>query len=1387
MLVCLTNSIRIIKIFVGLELARQGNQAVSFTPHPRVAYTYNGDVVEYDTPLNFISADAKTSLMRGVKIDQSKLKKGFNPGDNPLTNQEDKFPRIEPRGKRSLSGIAEIFQAGTKFKHEEGEETYVRKFVSFEDEDRAHKKKLFKNGDYIRISNERIYMTAYNSENKSPLFFQEFQDDRGSNYSIIFTLFQITEIVSNQSIEEDNESDRGDGRAPNLPEGGILRFNPTKRYMLKHLLSGKHLAFNSGAVKLLEYAKSHEESKKVSIIMRRNEREDPSNQYIGQNSIFELRFDNGALSHRRKILAVGARDQLFTKQPDFAGSQSSGFKLTDDYLNKYLLAERFAVEVNSSKDAKFSSFRLIHPKEIEISFRFQAEYLANRFYDFLDSLRKFTRESSTVNNLIELNKEAVHLSVQYDEYTDNMYGITPDGVSQKIEIVNTIRRNLLREYRVFDLMYRVLYYTLLDANVLEKAKQVIDKNLEPTNRSQLEGVLALPESMKKLFLFSFIENDLNRHYCSQFIRVVISCAFYPDSGIFSLATDEERQEVKNITSQLCMTGLWDQDINGFRQLNYYKSIFKSREKQIYYNPASLKLLNHIMKSEIPKVPNDFRNVFVQPFLADDSNIKDLFPQIYEEEKKIYLRYSQKLSHSKEFVICLNDLVSKTFGSDKIYIDYFIEASNLICTLKKIGSPMFDSKIAEHYQLDVLKKAAQCIETTSSYNQIRTAILKLISEVYNTYTSGLFKELPADIYVSIEEDKAQANSLLSEINDAIKKSAEQGASKNDTKYLKLQSGERASKDSEILVPASIELNEKYDKSLLQKDPNKPLGNIHKRLLEEEKIELMDFNLACQTFDILETNIFESALGIITKTLGRRISSEDESPLITRDENSKRAPLNEQHYDNQSSSHAEEKIDKLATLLSKRDLNNKNSVSNTSKALDIFLQALLLDQDKEKDSVEKEMNQETKNALTNEILQYLRKVSNLENSVYNKIENMAFVFDLDTLSQIKHIVKASCRLNEISRTVIFHRDSSIKIEASVLLDLLKEVLDNQWSLFFIIYDTSKHFRYHNKEADQNDRFKEAFQNTRSNGLNLCTKLNLHAVNRFIQKIFHILSINQTLDTILQWTTDHEAKSEILSQIIRLNMFLLTVFVMDNKNNQMICSTMKGFLKQFYIEDSTKYNPDALILFGELLRGNKELLELSNPILYDIATAFLLKEMKNKISNTQENACLSASILNYHFWCQAAIPIGLYSSSSDIKEKWNDITQVDQFTSLHILQSTKDIIKLPYCYYSIRELLSSTIEALDSSPNSKEDGNIALELPAFSKLLPFFDSENFILQYGLKNMLAKCMIKAYLESGIQATFIQTEACEHIIACLIETRIKNEKKRRTQCKAHCSKLHIE
>ena len=641
-----------------------------------------------------------------------------------------------------------------------------------------------------------------------------------------------------KKTKKNHESDKVDKKASNLPEGCILEYNPTKRYMLKHLISGKYLTLDSESVKLSEYARIHEESMKLSIVMRRNERGDPSHKYIGQNSIYELRFNNEALDQNRKILTIGAGDEQFTKQPDFTGSHFSGFKLTDDYLNKFLLTERFAVEIKDSTDDKFSSFRLIHPKDIEVSSRFQGEFLANQFQKFLNSLAKLTRGSSTANKLIELNDEAADLSVQCNKYTGSTYGEVSDGISNKTEMVNAIRRVLLREYRVFDLMYRVLYYTLLDSNVLEKAKPLIDTSLKDTNTDQLRGVLDLLKSIQKLFLFSYIENDLNRHYCSQFIRVTISCAFYPDSGMFSLATDDEKQEAKNIASQLCRTGLWDQDINAFRQLNHYKSIFKSREKQISYDSATLKLLNRIMKSEIPKVHHDFRNVFVQTFLADDSNIEHLFPQVYEDERKIYLKYSLGLSQNRESLLCLSDLNSELFGLNKMHINYFIEASKLICTLKKIGSPMFDSKIAEHYQLDVLKRAAQCINTTPSYHQLRTAILKLISEIFDNYAPGLFKELPANIYVNIEEDDAQPSSLVLEINNAIRESAEQGVSKIDTKYLKLQSGNGTLKNLKLLIPASIESIDECDKILLQKYPNKLLDNIHEKL-KNGKLELKGF--------------------------------------------------------------------------------------------------------------------------------------------------------------------------------------------------------------------------------------------------------------------------------------------------------------------------------------------------------------------------------------------------------------------------------------------------------------------------------------------------------------------------------------------------------------------
>ena len=409
-----------------------------------------------------------------------------------------------------------------------------------------------------------------------------------------------------------------------------------------------------------------------------------------------------------------------------------------------------------------------------------------------------------------------------------------------------------------------------------------------------------------------------------------------------------------------------------------------------------------------------------------------------------------------------------------------------------------------------------------------------------------------------------------------------------------------------------------------------------------------------------------------------------------------------------------------------------------------------------------------SLLSEVIQQLKRISSYEGLLYIELNKLTIVHDAPSLKKTSDIVRTTFRLYEIAREVSFCKDNAITLDNLKIKELLDEILNHCWSLFFILYDPSKHFRYSSFSQDPEQRFKDAFIDSKTEQWDTCFTINENAINRPFQKIFNILKTSRALLKTLSWVLDKKTgfdeSQETHTHVIRLIIITIRAFVNNNAENQGVCSTTQDFIRLFYVQTFVNQAADGLLMFNDMMKGNKKLLKLPLKYLYDVSLSTFVGKLSDPINNTMLNSYLSAAIISFDYLAKSALTTDIFDPIDILREKWGQISQVEAFTSLNVLKLSNDVSSLPHCYYAIRETMAVTLRMLDRFDDEPRKINDIKVFLSFSKWLSFFESENYLLQYELKNLVTRCISKIYFESGKKGRFTQNfEETVTIISSLI------------------------
>jgi len=834
------------KTLVNLELGQQGNKNVYFKFVPMIGFIQEGDVVEYNIPLKVVSIKLDQPIVKGPEVNLSNARTILNEASNTVLNNQDNFPPVQPRRREPLFQQEKVSQCGCK-PADIVENTYIRKFINSKDLAELKKKRALVNGDYIRITNDKVYLTVIQGRNEDLLCFQNY----GSNSlksSSLYTLFQIIETQDDPSL---------------LPRGSLMEYQEGKKYVIRHVASGKILgADETGKLKLYERNSIEKGTETISLVLKNKIKDSAKATYIDKNSIMQLNF-HSASGKEEGTLSIGGPQKLPTGNLDTNTSWFFGFKLTDDYLNKVLRTERFKPVVKKGNlDDKTSYLKFTKLSFDEITSTFLVESMANQFTAFTDYLDEFIKGKHP--SLRGFNRELSKLLSCCQQFEKQMYENSNSIQHKDSQVPSSFIQILVREFRIYDMIFRLFFYMVRDTTLLNKVKEIRDKGgsaapslnnldrqkgknsftaLEDPQSSQkvsYKDVLELFSICKKIIFISYKKNNINRYYCSQFIRVPINCMLGTDHGLFSLAHFTEKLAMKDIMLEISKKGLWDEDLDALGQLNYYEEeLFHMVETQETFHTIYLRLIEHISLSKAPNLINTVRDHFVLKFLQKEGVLEHLFPRITDDQDKIYLEFTRKAHPTNNFKIALDQLdekalsnkVKKNAVDDRVRqaTNYLIASLDLLGAIALIGSPSLNLQVVRYYRYDTLVKTITTLKSSLNHTQIRQNLSEMMNRVHQRFFSLPFTKVPNRLQI-LNEDTFM-NTTMGNIDSFIQNAVNTNLSAVELEFMRNQDAHHLSEQLKNVITSDGDVAEVLN--LLRSNPTVTNLEEAQSLLEEVK--------------------------------------------------------------------------------------------------------------------------------------------------------------------------------------------------------------------------------------------------------------------------------------------------------------------------------------------------------------------------------------------------------------------------------------------------------------------------------------------------------------------------------------------------------------------------
>lgn len=1288
-----------------------------------------GDEIFYDQKIGIFSEKVELYLTTG---DLQKEKREINPS-NSYSRATSDFPKVMAR--RSPFEFN-----GNQFNASMNETAGEFKLSRFESNENIRQESSeLKNGDYIRIRHSDKWLTFYPNQDKKKETYFERLNDQFQSYNLIHTIFQVVEEQALQS----NPITTG------------------KSYILRHYLTGNYVLANSltGLKVDQDIKKSDGESPYCSFEVETDGKNGATSTTVQERAGLRIKFS-------------GLENEAYLKPTEDIPVKNVQFEINTLYFFGFKLPEEYSYK--NQKNLTRTMGEISKPFDAAENFNITIERVSREEMSRVIEVEEFTNELQSLVDLIsvpkqpemdhkslviEINKKIKSLVERCQQllleklHKAGKVGDNEEKVSlsqkkpYQIEISERDIQALMREFRIFDLIHMVNFLLIkkLPKNLEEVAPkegsaEETEAGTEESEKFNLEVFFSLYESFARILTSSLSQNTANRFYNSQYIRIYIH--FMSDSceGVFKKDDAElYLHKMKQITLGLLKILLWDDDLDGLGQLNFYQTmIFNTMKGDKTYQTYYLELLEHISSSKAYNLINSFRDAFITTVMTDAETLKAIFPVFKKKEEgdEIYVEFNR----DGPMEVALSEL-----HKEEEPYRYFIAALRVAVALSTSKFITFYHEFIKIYPLNILQAA---LGTPKVNVELKMLIHLIVLYVYFDYLKLPFNFIPANIQTATDELRQALNQEEKKIVDFCKTCIGEVEQTNLTlnniseevhKNINSLNTQDCSQQINLLEHfiASDFNFESAQVMLFYMNASIQNGNITIHFLNKAKEALIKVRRTYQNSEGNELRIIPTLLELFT--------------------------LVNQKMKNYST---------IAIYNQVIKTQNPNAEDYSRKII-AGLKKIHLETFAPFDMIS--LNEPAISAVS---FQYLQEVARYENSIADELDKFVILSTMKDVEMLKETIDIALTLNQNVRKYYVEKE----IEGDIILDGQEYVRNIELleKLLTFIYNPFEHFLFCDEKypdaaplEDINDPLARFFRVLRTEKVayrDLPFLLKPKAVSKLQQRIFAMLSIHDILLKLLNCTitlTVKEKPADAPAEVYqaRLILVILIAFVSRNKSNQDLLANSHGFISLYYQQKYIDKSCDTLTLFAEVMRDNDKLLEITKKFIYDITCYTFLGTIKPRSINKDSGAYLCTAVMSMHYLQKADIPLVTYNTFTVAEAKLDDLLKND-FSNLDLLKKIEEkaeqpIIKVdfPACYYNIREMLATLAEIIHATYQQKKKDKLG-KLRDHLRSAKFFQGlrkPEFRFEFDLKNLLLKVLNKLnFSKHEIVSDFISLEDFE-------------------------------
>ena len=1339
----------------NLRLSKERTQACYFK---FFSYLASGDraIIDYGSEMKLASI-ALNTVVTMASVKQTVDSIAFGPEDDEQEDKEQpRFASDSIRRDNILTsfGSSEPLAIGTALDSNDNNRIRLAEYCCRENLITFSKKKIIKNGDYVRFQLDDFYLTSSKSiyREELGLFGQRYENYR---YNFINSIFQVIKMDHSSEYPRAHEIQSSPKQNDSNTE------EDTEKFYLKHLITGHYLSHPKDRLyKPLSESEDEHNEQEIPYFQLGNSH--LNHKYsLTRNSRVSLKAFRNKQSIGEFFLESEVESHTVLQQ-DINSKYFIGFRNSEDKIKSRLQQFKKYIDCN---EAVGSFFKITSINDDEMKAILEFESYANALKHFMRVLQCCLRKNPKVTPAI------------FDYELTKVLRIS-EKIHAAIKSLDVHAQILVREFKIVDIIARFLYYFFIDPSIVFVLEE---------RKGEKSEIVDLLRNFTQIILSSSKNNDLTHFYSSQYIRVFIN-SLLSSSPLFSVCTKQETDTLRRSIMLLLFTFLWEKDLDTFGQLVFYEgAIFTQLDNHSDYSIYILLLLNHYFSKNSPNLINTLLDNFINNYVGDETRLAQIFPKITPQED------------SHDFTIHFSrpnyPSTMKLSTAPKEVQDYLVNVLKLIAATARSNSLKFWNIIINYYDESLCYKLLSSHHVNSS---LKYGVLIMVKSVHLAYNKLPFDRISPKIQLLTESNDTQ--NLCSTFDTTIKEAEaslisgfEAGILNNLNAFpnlMRLKSSNNIKEENpeDDRIPdthqsvcctsrkGSVDLDHEEDnhEHCHSRTSVINMNQLGYDILKEGVEDIQKGNLKSLlfTFQIMRTLLTEGSkdpgivclihhsLSILIHKLAERIENsetEEDDEYVNTCMRIQERLFNllyqietctvELAFQETIKIFSEKVLkDFLESLQQEnQDLTSHrkpsvttNESSEISEVQELYSSILTGWRSKEKLYQKANRNYETQyledqvmesfwkiientddGEFTNRTIGLIKSKTSFEAQVIKQLTECVIISENSDLWSFNKLASCLLTLNKILRRISL--DIEFGLPGKEDQNTLDEILQNLEEIFLIIYDYEQHI----KEEGQNlskpaarDLFIERYRYSKLKAkTEIPFRYKTECIQPFYQKMLRILEAPKILLPFITVLVNKATPPETIPPIVilgellnkyklgyRMVMSIITIFLHKNRDNQLLLSTEQKFITTFYRDDIMNSSVDAIFMFSEMCRENKKLLKLSRDYLHNVV-AFDFVEFYNQSDTKFEKP----DAINYI----ASLPV-IFSSNvpKDLFDPARFMTQ-NLFTFIKHISTDENKISLLTLLNTNK---TSTIGLLhvDSLTEIPENDYSAIDMPIYYTIL-------------------------------------------------------------------------